>query len=165
MLDKLLTPVKINKCIVPNRFMKSPTYMHDCDENGFAIPKYQKYYRDLADGKFGLITLGYYATHKKTRALPGQAILHTDAHAEGWRETIDYIHSKGAKTIMQIADCRNIKTNGKFMSLSEISESIELFVNAAKKAQNVGADGIEIHAAHGYLLSLFLSPLTNTRED
>ena len=139
--------------------------MHDCDANGFAIPKYQKFYRDLADGKMGLITLGYFATHLKTAALPDQACLLTDAHAEGWRKTIDYIHSKGSKTIMQIADCRNIKKDGKFMTTSEISESIELFVNAAKRAQNVGADGIEFHAAHGYLLSQFLSPVTNTRDD
>ncbi|EAY11947.1 oxidoreductase, FAD/FMN-binding family protein [Trichomonas vaginalis G3] len=164
-MDKLFTPVKINKCIIPNRFMKSPTYMHDCDSNGFAIPKYQKFYRDLADGKMGLITLGYFATHSKTTGVRDQACLHTDAHAEGWRDTIDYIHSKGSKTLMQIADCRNIQKDDKFMTTSDISEAIELFISAAKRAQNVGADGIELHAAHGYLLSQYLSPVTNTRDD
>ncbi|EAY03889.1 oxidoreductase, FAD/FMN-binding family protein [Trichomonas vaginalis G3] len=145
--------------------MKSPTYMHDCDSNGFAIQKYQKYYRDLADGKMGLITLGFFATHLKTKVLPGQACLHTDAHAEGWRETINYIHSKGSKTLMELSDCRSSIKDGKFMPTSEISEAIELFVNAAKRAQNVVADGVEIHAAHGLFISQFLSLVINNRGD
>lgn len=167
-MDSLFTPVTINHTTIQNRFMRSATFMHACDSNGFPKPELLKYYKNLADGKMGLIVPGYFHVQKAGKAVPGQGGLATDQQAEAWRYIVKYVHDQGSKMMFQLADGRFIKKGlifRRYLSEMEISEIIDNFRLAAKRVQNIGGDGIQIHAAHGYLISQFLSPYTNKRQD
>ena len=107
--------------------------------------------------------------------------MYTKDHAEAWRETIKEIHKHGSKIMFQIAHagdrgnaalsghqpigCSGLEPGSRPMTDAEICETIESFAKAAKNLKEVGADGVQLHAAHGYLLSQFLSPYLNRRED
>ena len=105
-----------------------------------------------------------------------------DEHGESWKSTVDYVHQKGSKIIGQLCDCGCRGTyelthekvargpspfvkGSREMTTMEISEVIENFRKAAIRLQRSGFDGMEVHSAHGYLLSQFLSPYSNKRTD
>lgn len=129
----------------------------------------------------GLIVPGYLYLSKAGKALNGQGGIEDDLQAESWRETVEYIHSKGAKTLFQVCDAgvaTSFEITGerprgpikeyegsREMTPMEIAELIDNYRKAAKRIQNIGVDGLEIHGAHGYLISSFLSPITNKRQD
>ena len=181
MTEKLFSPIKIGSLELPNRFMRSSCYMHGCDNNGFPHPWLIKYYKDMADGKMGLIIPGYMYLNKNGKALPNQACFYTDRHAKAWKSTVDYVHKKGSKIIFQIGDGGTYTTHDviqedprgaspqqegqREITKMEISQVIEDFAQAAVRLQSIGVDGMQIHAAHGYLISGFLNPATNKRTD
>lgn len=180
-MEKLFSHLKVGSITLKNMFMRSPCFMHGCDNSGIPQPWLLKYYRDLADGMMGLIVPGYLYLSKAGKALNGQGGIEDDLQAESWRETVEYIHSKGAKTLFQVCDAgvaTSIEITGerprgpikeyegsREMTPMEIDELIDNYRKAAKRIQNIGVDGLEIHGTHGYLISSFLSPITNKRQD
>lgn len=103
-------------------------------------------------------------------------------HAEAWRDTIAKIHSHGSKVIFQVGHggvhCTREYTRGldvigispvlpgtREMTQLELEEVIEAFIRSARMLKAVGADGVQIHGAHGYLVSASLSPVMNRRQD
>ena len=100
----LFSPTEIGNLKLQNHFMRSATYMNGCDNGGFPKQWLLKYYKDLADGKMGLIIPGFMYMTRAGKAAPHQACIYTDAHANAWKETVDYIHEKGSKIIFQVAD-------------------------------------------------------------
>ena len=176
-----MTPIKIGNLTIPNRFMRSAIWMNNCDNEGFPHKDLLDYYVSLAKGKVGLILPGYVYPLKSGKANVGQGGMWSDAHAESWRSTVEEIHKIGSKIIFQVADAgintnfnnilerprgaTGLHPNTRTMTTMEIEEVIESFKNCAIRLQNIGADGIQIHAAHGYLISAFLSPLMNKRDD
>ena len=155
--------------------------MNLCDQNGFPTSQLHKYYRDMADGQMGLIVPEYLYMSKGSKADRGQGCIYTDEHARAWQETVDYVHKQGSKIVFQVADAGTATTlevcgerprgaspqgpGTRAMTRMEIAEVIEDYVKAAVRCQNIGVDGIELHAAHGYLISQFLSPANNKRDD
>ena len=181
MSSRLFQPAQIGPLKLKNHFMRSPCYMHGCDNAGFPEQWLLKYYKDMADGQMGLIAPGYFHMRTSGKANPNQGCIFTDRHAQAWKSTVDYIHKQGSKIIFQVADCG---TRGTFelcrerprgaspqgpgtreMTKMEIAELIEDYTNTALRLQEIGVDGIELHAAHGYLLSQFLSGYNNKRTD
>ena len=181
MLQKLFSPVKIGPLTLKNRFMRSATYMGGCDVDGLPKPQLLKYYRDLADGEMGLIVPGYLYPVIAGRASLMQGGMTTERHAESWKKTIDYIHKKGSKIVIQIGDAGTSTTfdtagemprgatgdgiHNRTMNDLEINELIEAYGREAKMLENIGADGIQVHSCHMYLLAQFLSPRENKRND
>ena len=181
MSSKLFSPIKIGPLELKNRFMRSPCYMHGCDNQGFPEDWLLKLYRDIADGEMGLILPGYFYMSLASKASPGQGCIYTDRHAQAWKTTVDYVHQKGSKIIFQVCDAgaassfelckerpRGASPMGpgtREMTKMEINEMIEDFTKAAVRLQNIGVDGIEIQAAFGYSISQFLSPAINKRTD
>ncbi|EAX97831.1 oxidoreductase, FAD/FMN-binding family protein [Trichomonas vaginalis G3] len=180
-MDKLFTPVKVGSITIKNRFMRSPVFMNGCDADGIPKQSLLNYYKDMADGGMGLIIPEYLYLQRSGRACEGQGGMENEKQAEAWRSTVEYIHRVGAKTLFQVCDA-GLYTNFKFtgeqprgpskfqegsreMTLMEISEVIDNYRKCAKRLQEVGVDGIKLHGAHGYLISSFLSPITNHRED
>ena len=178
-LSPLLKPIKIGSMIVPNRFMRSPTCERMADlETGMPPKKLFDMIEALADGKCGLIIPGYVYVDRKGRGLPGQAGFETDEQANAWKPTVDECHKKGSKIVFQIchsginsdSTCPRKGPTGLYpgsssMTIEEIETTIENFRKAAVRAYKIGADGVQIHGAHGYLLSEFLSPAMNYRTD
>jgi len=177
----LSTPIKIGNMVVPNRIMRSAVWMAACDVDGYPPQALLEYYRELARGKTGLIVPGYVYPIKSGKANPGQGGMWSDRHAESWRSTIKDVHGLGSKIIFQVCDSGvtttfdNVKEmprgvsallpGQREMTTIEIDEVIESFKNCAKRLEEVGADGMQIHGAHGYLVSAFLTPLMNKRTD
>lgn len=180
-MDKLFSPVSIANLKLKNRFMRSATFMAGCDVEGLPTQEILKYYRDLADGDFGLIVTGYLYPVTAGRSSLKQGGMTTDRHAEAWRSTIEYCQKKGSKFVFQIGDAglsttfetlgempRGAVSNGpgtRSMTQGDIDELIEAYAKIAHRIKNVGADGIQVHSCHMYLLAQFLSPGENKRTD
>jgi 2,4-dienoyl-CoA reductase-like NADH-dependent reductase (Old Yellow Enzyme family) len=136
-------------------------------------------------GGAGLFITGMAFVKREGRAAPGQLGVYDDRHIEGLANMASAIHNAGGKVLLQLAhagcyappalnghEALGPSTNHteKFpacreMTVQEISHVVEAFGKAAGRAKQAGFDGVQLHAAHGYLLSQFLSPFFNKRMD
>jgi 2,4-dienoyl-CoA reductase-like NADH-dependent reductase (Old Yellow Enzyme family) len=128
---------------------------------------------------------GYAYVNKSGQTYPLQNGVHTDAVIERWKPVIERVHEQDAKIAMQIVHggrqtkMKNIQSPlapsrvpnlayfswSRAMTEPEILQTIDDFATAAARVKEAGFDAVQIHAAHGYLISSFLSPLTNRRKD
>jgi len=167
--------------------MHSATYEAMASETGEVTKKLVKRYQVLAKGEIGLIIPGHMFVHPYGRAAQFQTGIHRDEMVPGLKRLVDAVHKEGGKIFLQISHAgRQTKkaligrrpmgpssfdrdpTNmvkAAEMNKEEIMESIAAFGDAARRAVEAGADGIQLHAAHGYLINQFLSPYFNKRKD
>lgn len=186
-MSQLFTPKKIGNLEIQNRFVHSATYECMARENGEVSDELIKRYSDLAKGEIGLIIPGYLYIHPKGRAVKFQTGIYSDDLVEGLRQLVRAVHMEGTKIVFQLVHSGRQTTKeligqtpmGPFqgardaifmvkpkeMTEEEIQEIIKAFGAAAKRAKEAGADGVQIHAAHGYLVNQFLSPFFNHRTD
>lgn len=147
-------------------------------------------YRKWADGGVGLILTGNVMVDHLAMTGPGGVALESDSPTAPFEKLASEAKQNDCKIIMQInhpgrqvykkmggkvlspSDVAldlgahsNLFTTPKPMNEAEITDLIQRFAITAKKAESAGFDGVQIHAAHGYLLAQFLSPLTNKRDD
>jgi len=184
-MKKLFDKTKINQMELKNRFVRSATWEGLANPDGSCTEELTDLVVQLAKGQGGLI-IGS-ATYINPTGLSGgirQSGIYDDRLISGYREMIEKVHNEGSKIILQIthAGCRastkfikskpfgpssiEIKDcNCREMTISEIFQIIEDFKMAAVRAKKAGFDGVQLHGAHGYLLSQFLSPFFNKRED
>ncbi|GAG83198.1 unnamed protein product, partial [marine sediment metagenome] len=178
-------PKKIGNLLIKNRFVRSATFERRATEDGSVTDELLQFYKTLAEGGAGLIIIGFAYVHSNGQAFPDQIALDRDELVPGLKKLSDIIHEHGdnCKVMAQIGHCgresyflettidpsgiEEPMTNNKprAMTIKEIEEIIEAFAQAAKRVKEAGFDGVQIHAAHGYLLSEFLSPHTNKRTD
>ncbi|WP_117160699.1 NADPH dehydrogenase NamA [Paraliobacillus sp. X-1268] len=181
---KLFSPITFGHVTLKNRIVMAPMCMYSSEpEDGTVQPFHLTHYESRAAGQVGLVMLEATAVQPEGRiSTKDLGIWHND-HIEGLQQLTDRIHAHGAKSSIQLAHAgrkaalpndifapsalafdENYQTP---ITLSEtaIKETIEAFQLAAKRAKQAGFDIIEIHAAHGYLINQFLSPLTNKRDD
>lgn len=183
-MAKLFTPYTIKNVTLKNRIVMSPMCMYSCpNEDGIVQNWHYTHYVSRAVGQVGLIIQEATAVTPQGRISPHDLGIWSDDHIAGLKKLVDMIKEYGAKTGIQLAHAgrkavlegdiiapsaiafnENSKTP-KEMSKSEIDETIQAFKSAAHRAKEAGFDVIEIHAAHGYLINQFLSPLTNKRTD
>lgn len=181
------TPMKLGDMEVENRFVHSATYECMAQETGEVTDELVKRYRTLAKGEVGLVIPGYLYVHPLGRAAKYQTGIHGDYMIPGLRRMVDAVHQEGGKIAFQLVHAGRQTTKDligqtpmgpsskgrdpinffkpKEMSEDEIQQVIKAFGKAAKRAVEAGADGVQIHAAHGYLINQFLSPFFNHRED
>ena len=187
MLKKLFTPCKIGNCEIPNRLVVPAMVVNLCTEDGMITERYIKYMEEKARGGWGLLITEDYAVNENAKGyqfIPG---LYNDAQMEGNKKLTETIHKYDSKIFCQMYHPgRQSKhaVNGNVqplapsaikdpfcmdlpreMTIDEIHQIVRDFGSTAKRAKESGFDGIEIHAAHGYLISSFLSPFTNKRVD
>lgn len=178
-----LCGVKLN-----SRIIRSATHEGMADENGKPDEQLIKTYEKYARGGAGLIITGYMAVTQQGKCpLYNMTKLDSDELIPAWKEVTDRVHAAGAPIFAQIAHCgrqtRKKVTGMKTVAPSairdflywetvphklrekEIYKIVEQFAEAALRAKKAGFDGVQIHCAHGYLLSEFLSPHTNHRKD
>ena len=187
MLTELFTPAKIGSCEIPNRLIVPAMVVNLCTEDGMITERYIRYIEEKAKGGWGMIITEDYAVNENAKGyqfIPG---LYNDAQIEGNKKLTETVHKYESRIFCQMYHPgRQSKhaVNGnvqplapsaikdpfcmdlpKEMTREEIHQIVRDFGTTARRAKEAGFDGIEIHAAHGYLISSFLSPFTNKRVD
>jgi len=183
----LFTPINLGNVQIKNRFIHSATYEVMSLETGEVSDKLVKRYQNLAKGEVGLIIPGYMYVHPLGRSYRYQTGIHNDDMIPGLRKVIEAVHQEGGKIAFQLAHAGRQTTKAmigqtpigpsskgrdpinfvkpKEMSADQIQEVIQAFGIAANRAAEAGVDGIQLHAAHGYLINQFISPFFNHRKD
>jgi 2,4-dienoyl-CoA reductase-like NADH-dependent reductase (Old Yellow Enzyme family) len=182
----LFTPVQIGSVTVPNRFARSATHDFMADDEGNVTDVHVELYRLLAEGEVGLIITGHAHVQPSGQASPRQMAVFDDRFVEGLARIPEIVHHFESRVFLQIAHagrqtkeklcgCIPVSPSAVYDPVSkimprelapdEIRALIVDFISAAKRAKRAGFDGVQLHAAHGYLLSSFLSPHTNRRAD
>ena len=186
-MSKLFESAKIGILDIKNRFIHSATYEGMAKENGQITDEILKKYGNLAKGEVGLIIPGYMYVLPTGKAFKYQTGIHTDHMIPGLKALVDTVHESGGTIFFQLAHAGRQTTKNvagevpigpsakgrdplyfvkpKEMDEQDIQIAIEAFGSAAKRAVKAGVDGIQIHAAHGYLVNQFLSPFFNSRDD
>ena len=168
-----------------NRFVRSATWEGLANPDGSCSGKIADMMLELAKGQVGLIITSHAYVNKNGQAGIRQLGIYSDHLISSYNKIVEKVHREGSKIIMQIAhaggraSAKLIKSQPfgpsfleikdcmmcKEITENEILQTIGDFKNAAMRAKKAGFDGVQIHAAHGYLLSQFLSPFFNKRKD
>jgi 2,4-dienoyl-CoA reductase-like NADH-dependent reductase (Old Yellow Enzyme family) len=184
----LFEPLKIGKLELKNRLVRSATYSAVSDENGFVTEAGISLKRRLAENEIGLIITGFTFVSKNGQRMPDMNGIDTDDHIPGYQKMTGAVHEQDGRIVMQLVHCGVIsdhsnQTRGDHLAVSivddlpdfrktarvmadaDIEEIIHAFGQSARRAQEAGFDGVQIHAAHGYLVTQFLTPRLNQRTD
>nr|WP_088103376.1 NADPH dehydrogenase NamA [Halalkalibacter urbisdiaboli] len=179
----LFSPLTFGDVALKNRIVMSPMCMYSCDtKDGKIRPFHITHYESRAIGQVGLVMLEATAVQPEGRISDFDLGIWQDGHIEGLKKTVERIKVHGAKAAIQLAHAgRKATVDGPIfapsavpfdnmktpvaMSEADITKTIKAFALGAQRAKEAGFDIIEIHAAHGYLINEFLSPLTNLRTD
>jgi len=182
----MFTPGKLGNLELANRIMRSAVWEGMADEDGFVTDALVDCSRALAEGGVGLIILGYSYVQPNGRQQPGQTAIHGDEYIAGMKRITDAVHEAGGKVSTQIVHVgpqtnpdmiggetpvapsavdHRIFGMPRELSNEEVWKIIEDFGHAARRSVEAGFDAIQIHGAHGYLVSQFISPLWNQRTD
>lgn len=187
----MFTPLTLpNGSILPNRLAKAAMEENMADEGQLPGPALHRLYRTWAEGGTGLLITGNVMIDGRAMPGPGGVVLEAGTPQAPFRQWAQSAHQNGTQIWMQInhpgrqvlaklggnnwapsAVALDMGKHSKMfgepeaMTGAQIAEVIARFATTAEAAEQAGFDGVEIHAAHGYLLSQFLSPLTNRRTD
>jgi len=187
-MSRLFEPAKIGNLELRNRFVRSATYYALADKDGFIGNASVELMKTLAANDVGLIVTGYARVLKNGQSFPDMNGIQDDDHIEGYRRMTKAVHDLNGRIVMQIAHCGDrsettARTGGDYIAVSlvdgmpdygkkaremngaDVESIFEAFGQAGRRAQEAGFDGVQIHGAHGYLISQFLSPLSNKRVD
>jgi 2,4-dienoyl-CoA reductase-like NADH-dependent reductase (Old Yellow Enzyme family) len=184
-MGQLFETTQIRGMTLANRFVRSATWEGMADNDGFCTPKLIELMKRFAEGGVGLIITGLAFVTREGRAAPWQIGADGDDFLSGLKEMADTVHRANGKIALQIAHggCYSaIQLTGqealapsthesgaiplcREMTVAEIGQVVAAFGKSAALAKQAGFDGVQIHAAHGYLLSQFLSPFFNKRQD
>jgi len=168
-----------------NRFVRSATWEGLADADGSCSKELSKLMLELARGQVGLIISSHAYVNQTGQAGVRQLGIYSDQLIPSYVEMAKKVHQEGSKIILQIAHagCRapisltgaqslgpsSLEIEGcgvcQEMTKTEIFQTVVDFKRAAVRAKEAGFDGVQIHAAHGFLLSQFLSPFFNKRKD
>ncbi|WHY60605.1 NADPH dehydrogenase NamA [Cytobacillus firmus] len=184
METKLFSPFTIKGVTFKNRIVMAPMCMYSShNEDGMVENWHRIHYASRAVGQVGLIILEATAVTPQGRISPQDLGIWSDDHIAGLKELTGLMKEHGASPGIQLAHAgRKATVEGeilapsavafnekmktpKEMTKEEVSETVQAFKKGAERAKKAGFEVIEIHAAHGYLINEFLSPLSNKRSD
>jgi len=191
MFQKLFTPYKINQLEIPNRLVVLPMVagFMTSEDGTFAdkSDKIIKYYEEKAKGGWGLIITENYSISPYAKNHQGCGGLHSDDQIADNKRLTDAVHKHGSKIFPQLyftgrqtnsainkgvppvapsaIPCPAFREMPIEITVEEIQEVVRMFGDASLRAKKAGFDGVEIHAAHGYLICAFLSRYANRRVD
>lgn len=183
---KLFETTSIKNMSLSNRFVRSATYSGMARADGSVTSKMMDLMVNLARGGVGLIISAYAYVLPEGTMHPRALGIYSDSLIQGLREMVDAVHQVHGKIVVQLAhggaQARTIQYTGQnllgpseilrsdgapvmAMTHEEIQRVVSAFGLAAARAKQAGFDGVQLHGAHGYLLSEFLSPFFNKRTD
>ncbi len=183
----LFTPRNIGTLEVKNRFVRSATHEGMAAESGKVTDQLLKRYRTLAKGGVGAIIPGYMFIHPLGKSAKNQIGIHNDDMIPGLKKLVEAVHGEGGMVFFQVNHGGRQTTKAligqvpmapsdsgrdpiyffkpRVMTEAQIEEVIRAYAAAAGRAVEAGADGVQLHGAHGYLINQFLSPFFNRRGD
>jgi len=184
--ENMFSPIQIGSVTIPNRFVVPPMGNNFANPDGSLSDRSIAYYRNRAEGGFGLVTIEASVVEKKAKGGPRKPCLFDDSTIESYRKAAEAVHQAGSKISVQLQHAGpegNAKAAGapikaasaipsdagrdtpEAITREEIYDLIEKYGDAARRAMEAGFDCVEVHMAHGYLISSFISPRTNKRID
>lgn len=182
MVCMLLTPYTIKQTTFKNRVVMPPMCMYSVfKKDGHLTDFHDTHYTARALGGVGYIIIESTGVTPEGRITDQDLGIWDDTFIPGFKKLVDRIHAFDARVGLQInhagrksqitptVSASNIPFSNydapRALSLEEINEVIHAFGQAARRAHEAGFDALEIHAAHGYLINQFISPLSNKRDD
>lgn len=185
-MSELFEGMQVGTLRAKNRLVRAATYEALATEDGRITPELQAVYEELAAGGVGTVIVGYAYVMPDEQPNPRMLSICDDALVPAYRELVEAAHAHGAAIVSQIVyggsatklDPPSARILGPSAvphpktgivpveaTAADLCALASAFVDAAARAQAAGFDGVELHAAHGYLLSQFLNPLLNRRAD
>jgi len=186
-MSTLFTKGNIGGLELKNRMIRTASHEGLADERGRPSEAQFQFYKSFVEGGIGLVITGYAGIMQAGKsALYHMTMIDSDDLIPAHRDLVKRIHEIGGKIVLQIAHCGRqtwSRETGKplmapspipcgvyrempeAMTEEDISSVIEHFALAARRTRDAGYDGVQIHGAHGYLLSTFLSHHSNKRTD
>ena len=185
-MKNLFEKTKIKNMTMKNRFIRGGLYEQLADDSGHMTRELFNIYKDLADGGVGTILTGYSYITKNEQPNPRMMGIYDDSFIEEYKELTDMVHKNNSNILMQIVyggsqTHMNPPSNVIWgpsaikneisgvtpteMTREDIKELTKAYGDAALRIKKANFDGVELHAAHGYLLSQFLCPHFNKRTD
>lgn len=180
----LFETTKLNGMKIKNRFVRSATYEAMAGLDGTVKDQLCDYMEELSRGEVGLIITGHTHVTRQGQAGPRQMGIYSDAMIDGLKRITSVVHENGGVIAVQLAHAGQrgigkdeyaaIGPSDMFeagvkkaaaMTVDDIKRTVIAFADAAERAVKADFDGVQIHAAHGYLLSQFLSSHYNNRSD
>ncbi|MBW2455661.1 MAG: NADH:flavin oxidoreductase [Deltaproteobacteria bacterium] len=186
-MARIFEPVALGPLALQNRLVRSATWEAMAEHDGTVTDRLVALYDALGAGGVGLIISSYLTVHPQGRQNPDQIGAHDDGHVPGLARLAQAVHDHGGKLVGQIVHCGGQSTRAASggldplapsavespgyperpteLTVDQIGEIIASFAAAAGRIQQAGFDGVQLHGAHGYLISEFLSPSRNQRSD
>ena len=182
----MFSPVQIGSVTVPNRFVVPPMGNNLANTDGSLSDRSLSYYEARAKGGFGLITIESTVVYEQAKGGPRKPCLFSDSSVESFRRVASACHAYGAKVSIQLQHAGPEGSSAltgyplkaasaipaamgretpEAVTKEELYRIIECYGDAARRAQQAGIDMVEVHCAHGYLVSTFISQRTNNRTD
>ena len=180
----LFESTKINEMKINNRFVRSATHEAMAELDGTVKDQLLGCMAELVRGEVGLVITGHAHVVMEGQAGPRQMGIYSDAMIDGLKRITSTVHENGGVVAVQLAHAgkrgigkekyaplgpsdifeEGVKTVSS-MTVNDIKRTIKAFGDAAERAVKAGFDAVQIHSAHGYMLSQFLSPCFNKRND
>lgn len=182
-MKEIFENIKVGGISAKNRIVRSATQEGLAVDDGNIGAELISLYKTLAEGGAGIIITAMVGVDENSRVFPLMVKAYGDSFTDGLREIVNNAHNNDCKIVVQLAhngakanpdhgnnplapsDMSLGSSKAKSMTKEDINNLIQSFALAALRCKEAGADGVQIHGAHGYLLSEFLSPFFNKRTD
>jgi 2,4-dienoyl-CoA reductase-like NADH-dependent reductase (Old Yellow Enzyme family) len=182
---KVFEKASIGGIAVKNRFVRSATASLLASHDGYVTEDVLEIHRELAQGEVGLIISEHIGVLADDTFAPNHLRIHDDSFMPGLKTVTDVVHQYGSKIVAQLGHCGTLifeepispplgpsavkdlasEIMATEMSHADIRKLVDGFAQAALRSKQAGFDGVQLHAAHGFLLNKFLSPYYNRRSD
>ncbi len=190
-LSLVFSPEKIGNVEISNRLVRSATYECMATEEGHITDNLIKIYKELAMGGVGLTITGHAVVREDGKNLAKMSCIHSDDYIEGLSRLAGNYHDatkevgNDSKIFLQMGHCgvqishwgwtgelvssspteSVIQKIARPLKIEEIIEMAEYYGEATNRAKKAGFDGVQLHGAHGFLITQFYSPYMNHRDD
>ena len=186
MTNNPFSPTTLGQLTLKNRFIRSATWDGMGFNDGTFSPAQVELFHNLSLGGAGLLTSGFIAVTPQGRRNREQNMLSENQHVQSLKKIVEIVKREETALFAQLVHCGGyaktetsnlpivapnasrepiFEDTPQALTETEIKDVITKFAEAAARAREAGCDGVQIHAAHGYLVSQFLSPCTNQRAD
>jgi len=188
-LEYIFQPIQVKDVIIRNRVVMAPMNNDYASPKGEVTSQVIDYFAERAKGGVGAIITSAAAVDARAKKRVGELCIYSDDFIDGLKDLTTAVHNEGAKIFLQIIHVgRELVSNttAEFpyepvgpsalvhpvtgepcheLTIEEIHEIQEKFIQAVQRAEKAGFDGVEVHGAHGYLITQFTNPFTNRRTD